>query len=112
MNRKHTRWLLGAVPVVAALILASPMTAQVASQSPAARSRPKPVNIETYPAAQLHTGELRFVSQCGFCHGRDAAGGESGPDLTRSELVARFAPELAPRQQPRHGDPERSRDQR
>jgi cytochrome c oxidase cbb3-type subunit III len=31
---------------------------------------------------------LRFVSQCGFCHGRDAAGGESGPDLTRSELVA------------------------
>jgi cytochrome c oxidase cbb3-type subunit 3 len=25
---------------------------------------------------------------CGFCHGRDAAGGESGPDLTRSALVA------------------------
>jgi len=88
MNRKHTRWLLGAVPVVAALILASPMTAQVASQSPAARSRPKPVNIENYPAAQIQTGELRFVSQCGFCHGRDAAGGESGPDLTRSELIA------------------------
>jgi cytochrome c oxidase cbb3-type subunit 3 len=37
---------------------------------------------------QVQTGELRFVSQCGFCHGRDAAGGESGPDLTRSELVA------------------------
>src|SRR5262249_41274560 len=29
-----------------------------------------------------------FVSRCGFCHGRDAAGGESGPDLTRSMLVA------------------------
>jgi cytochrome c oxidase cbb3-type subunit 3 len=25
---------------------------------------------------------------CGFCHGRDAAGGETGPDLTRSALVA------------------------
>ena len=25
---------------------------------------------------------------CGFCHGRDALGGETGPDLTRSALVA------------------------
>src|ERR1035438_3927191 len=57
-------------------------------QSPAAAPRPKPANIEIYPAKQVRTGELRFVSQCGFCHGRDAAGGESGPDLTRSELVA------------------------
>lgn len=29
-----------------------------------------------------------FLTQCGFCHGRDAAGGEDGPDLTRSKLVA------------------------
>src|SRR5439155_5848055 len=28
------------------------------------------------------------AGQCGFCHGRDAAGGETGPDLTRSTLVA------------------------
>jgi cytochrome c oxidase cbb3-type subunit 3 len=28
-----------------------------------------------------------FASQCSFCHGRDAAGGESGPDLTASALV-------------------------
>jgi cytochrome c oxidase cbb3-type subunit 3 len=31
---------------------------------------------------------VRFGSQCGFCHGKDAAGGETGPDLTRAELVA------------------------
>ena len=31
---------------------------------------------------------MRFGSQCGFCHGKDAAGGETGPDLTRAELVA------------------------
>ena len=31
---------------------------------------------------------MRFGAQCGFCHGRDAAGGEGGPDLTRSDLVA------------------------
>ena len=37
---------------------------------------------------QIQAGEPRFASQCGFCHGRDAAGGETGPDLTRSKLVA------------------------
>ena len=48
------------------------------------RSRPP----QSFPAAQIQAGELRFASQCGFCHGRDAQGGESGPDLTRSPLVA------------------------
>ncbi|MEP6716664.1 MAG: cytochrome c [Terriglobia bacterium] len=34
-------------------------------------------------------GQSEFVQQCGFCHGRDAGGGgEDGPDLTRSKLVA------------------------
>jgi len=33
-------------------------------------------------------GESRFVQDCAFCHGRDAGGGEDGPDLTRSKLVA------------------------
>ncbi len=28
------------------------------------------------------------MQNCGFCHGRDAGGGEDGPDLTRSKLVA------------------------
>src|SRR6185312_11276571 len=31
-------------------------------------------------------GEL-FQQNCAFCHGRDAQGGEIGPDLTRSKLV-------------------------
>lgn len=33
-------------------------------------------------------GQAVFASRCGFCHGRDAAGGEGGPDLTVSALVA------------------------
>jgi len=45
----------------------------------------------TPPAAptpeQLQTGRTVFAAQCGFCHGRDAMGGETGPDLTRSPLV-------------------------
>jgi cytochrome c oxidase cbb3-type subunit 3 len=72
----------------AALLFAGFAMAQSPSQSPAARPRPKPASTETYPPKQVRAGELRFVSQCGFCHGRDAAGGESGPDLTRSDLVA------------------------
>jgi mono/diheme cytochrome c family protein len=43
------------------------------------------------PAA--HTSDLSkaggalFQQNCAFCHGRDAMGGETGPDLTKSKLV-------------------------
>jgi cytochrome c oxidase cbb3-type subunit 3 len=36
---------------------------------------------------QLQVGQRVFVAQCGFCHGRDAMGGETGPNLTQSTLV-------------------------
>jgi cytochrome c oxidase cbb3-type subunit 3 len=58
------------------------------SQSPASQPRPKSATPQTYSAGQVAEGEARFGAQCGFCHGKDAAGGESGPDLTRAELVA------------------------
>ena len=58
------------------------------AQSPASQPGPLTLTPQTYPIEQVQAGELRFSSQCGFCHGRDAAGGETGPDLTRSELVA------------------------
>src|SRR6202043_457371 len=58
------------------------------AQSPASQPGPQTLTPQTYPIEQVQAGELRFTSQCGFCHGRDAAGGETGPDLTRSELVA------------------------
>ena len=32
-------------------------------------------------------GGSLFQENCAFCHGRDAGGGETGPDLTRSKLV-------------------------
>jgi cytochrome c oxidase cbb3-type subunit III len=56
--------------------------------SPAARRPPQSSTPQQYPREQIESGRVRFAAQCGFCHGRDAAGGESGPDLTRSELVA------------------------
>lgn len=57
-------------------------------QSPASQPRPKSATPQTYTAEQVRDGQVRFGAQCGFCHGKDASGGESGPDLTRSELVA------------------------
>ncbi len=41
-----------------------------------------------YPAAVLSAGKSLFLEKCAFCHGPDTAGGESGPDLTRSTVVA------------------------
>ena len=58
------------------------------TQSPASHARPKSATPQTYTAEQVRAGEVRFGSQCGFCHGKDAAGGETGTDLTRSEIVA------------------------
>ncbi len=37
---------------------------------------------------QAAAGEALFQQNCAFCHGRDAMGGESGPDLSRSKLVS------------------------
>ena len=43
---------------------------------------------KAYPPALVESGSALFRKDCSFCHGRDAAGGETGPDLTRSKLVA------------------------
>src|SRR4051812_23631620 len=56
--------------------------------SPASVRPPQSVSNDVYPAAQVSAGQPLFMSQCGFCHGRDAMGGETGPDLTRSMVVA------------------------
>jgi cytochrome c oxidase cbb3-type subunit III len=56
--------------------------------SPASQRPPETVTPQTYPPEQVQAGGVLFSAQCGFCHGRDAMGGETGPDLTRSALVA------------------------
>src|SRR5215467_6585373 len=61
----------------------------LAGVSPAPAQSAKPTSQSAKPASAPARGKLLFVSHCAFCHGRDAAGGESGPDLTRSRLVAR-----------------------
>src|SRR5438034_4065619 len=70
--RKRLQNLAESLGVVVALHVAA---APAAAQAPA----PQP--------AQIDSGQRVFTWQCGFCHGRDAMGGETGPDLTRSALV-------------------------
>ena len=43
---------------------------------------------KSYPPALVDSGKSLFQQDCAFCHGREAEGGESGPALTRSKLVA------------------------
>ncbi len=73
------------IRVCFALALVAQLSAapQRADVKPPATATP-----QSYPAEQVRTGQSIFVSRCGFCHGRDTAGGENGPDLTRSTLVA------------------------
>jgi cytochrome c oxidase cbb3-type subunit 3 len=79
-----TLWLL----VCCGAIRGSAEQAGRGQSSPAAQPPPQTATAQQYPLAQIESGRSRFAAQCGFCHGRDAAGGEGGPDLTRSPLVA------------------------
>ena len=60
----------------------------VAQQNRADQQPPATVTPQSYASDQVQAGQMTFVARCGFCHGRDTAGGETGPDLTRSMLVA------------------------
>jgi cytochrome c oxidase cbb3-type subunit III len=72
--------LLGSVAVLAG---GSFLIAQSQTQAP----KPK-APAQSFPAALVESGESSFGQNCAFCHGRDAGGGETGPDLTASTLVA------------------------
>ena len=39
------------------------------------------------PPEQVAHGQQLFKSNCGFCHGSDGRGGETGPNLVRAQLV-------------------------
>lgn len=64
-----------------------------AAQTPAPQSESQARPQTQKPAAQsesqaiVDAGHNLFLQNCAFCHGRDAGGGETGPDLTGSKLV-------------------------
>lgn len=83
---KSTIWISAGLLAATTCIAAAQQGGRV--QSPASQRPPQTATAQSYPAEQVQAGQARFASQCGFCHGRDTAGGETGPDLTRSILVA------------------------
>lgn len=65
------------------------MSQQPSSNPPAAgETQQKATTGSKYPPELVEQGSSLFQQRCAFCHGRDAGGGETGPDLTRSRLVA------------------------
>jgi len=73
-----------------ALALAVVAPAQKPSSKPAPPRRAfgwvYPTHPKASPAVIAH-GKQLFETNCSFCHGEDARGGETGPNLVRSQLV-------------------------
>jgi len=66
----------------------------VAGQNPTPTTPPgtqvqqiAPAVGKSYTPELVQSGAAQFRQDCSFCHGRDATGGETGPDLTRSRVV-------------------------
>jgi cytochrome c oxidase cbb3-type subunit 3 len=89
-SKSIRRWLLLLAGLAVSATLSSGFSsAQTAA--PASRTQAPgkggPAGLKHYPPAVIERGRAMFGQDCSFCHGKDAGGGESGPDLTRSRLV-------------------------
>src|SRR6266404_7276558 len=88
---------LGVVIIACAATLRAPPSP---AQTPSRAARPTPASrggnrAPDYPEhapappEQVARGQQIFRSNCSFCHGSDARGGEAGPNLVRDEVVLR-----------------------
>jgi mono/diheme cytochrome c family protein len=57
------------------------------AQQAAPPTRPNPYARKAVDPALAEQGKNLFSVRCAFCHGSDARGGESGPNLMRSSVV-------------------------
>ena len=70
------------ISLIAAAVCAAVVLA--AQQSDRRTDRPR---IPSFDQNAVERGQRIFGTQCAFCHGANAKGGESGPDLIRSVIV-------------------------
>ena len=87
-------FLTASLSAVSALLTFPRMLAQNPAQGARPRSAvtvgsqgPLPVHAKFSPE-QIEAGSTLYLQNCAFCHGKEAGGGESGPDLTRSKVVS------------------------
>jgi alcohol dehydrogenase (cytochrome c) len=84
-----TRHLRISLTIAAASLVGVTLAAFAEAPAPkAAQSRTPAAKPTVYSPKLVAQGQPLFAAHCGFCHGRDAMGGEIGPDLTRSSVVA------------------------
>jgi len=83
-----TKVFLASASGVALVVLTYGQNAPSTAPRPAVGSQGALPVHTAYSADTIASGGSLFQQHCAFCHGRDAGGGESGPDLTRSKLVS------------------------
>jgi len=81
------RSLLPAAWLLLSLAGSAAQTSTHSAQAPSGVQQNATGTAKSYPSALVESGSALFRQDCSFCHGRDAGGGESGPDLTRSKVV-------------------------
>jgi cytochrome c oxidase cbb3-type subunit III len=86
-RRKHILWASSMLAIATFTYAQNPAAAGARPRSSVGSQGPLPVH-EPYAPAVIESGGSLFQQNCAFCHGKDAGGGESGPDLTRSKLVS------------------------
>ncbi|HSU30799.1 MAG TPA: c-type cytochrome [Bryobacteraceae bacterium] len=79
--------VLGSAALIASISFGAQQQQQSPKASPSREQSPKEAP-PSFPPALVESGHTLFQQNCAFCHGRDATGGETGPDLTRSRVVA------------------------
>src|SRR5215831_13324286 len=73
-----------------ALIAAAHLHAQAAGQGARGAGGPITTGYPQRPPgdpAAIQRGQQLYSTNCAFCHGNDARGGDGGPNLLRSEIV-------------------------
>jgi len=89
-SRGPLRFLGSVIIACAAAMSAAQSPAQVPVRAtPAGRGERAPDYPVRPPAPpeQVARGQQLFKSNCSFCHGSDARGGETGPNLVRAQVV-------------------------
>jgi cytochrome c oxidase cbb3-type subunit 3 len=86
-NRKFLTVAVALLPLFAQTPPPPPSNAAPLSQPRRGGGRNFLISRDVPDAAAVARGQKIFVAQCGFCHGSNANGGETGPDLIRSPLA-------------------------
>jgi cytochrome c oxidase cbb3-type subunit 3 len=87
MNFIHSTLRKSLLLAVSLLVSAVCIAQTTTHSTPTTAKQTGAAVTKSYPSALVQSGKSIFQQHCSFCHGRNAGGGEMGPDLTRSRLV-------------------------